>query len=143
MSESLKELIKKAIKFFFTSGLGFIIDFIVYTFLTLKSGFGVLPANCISSLLGASFVFIVSTSRIFKKKEDGIPLSAKYAVYIIYQLMLIFFVSWLGSHINNGICSIFKEELILHYSKLLSKVIITPFTMICNFIVTKTITEKI
>ena len=143
MSESLKDLIRKAVKFFFTSGLGFLMDFSVYTLLTVKFGLGVMPANCMSSLVGASFVFIVSTSRIFEKKEGGLPLYAKYIVYILYQLTLIFFVSWLGSRINSGIHSIFTAELILKYSKLLSKVVITPFTMICNFLVTKTITEKI
>ena len=143
MSESLKELIKKAVRFFFTSGLGFLMDFSVYTLLTVKAGFGVMPANCISSLVGASFVFIVSTSRIFEKKEGGLPLPVKYALYIIYQLVLIFCVSWLGARINEGINDIFTAALILRYSKLLSKVVITPFTMVCNFIVTRTITEKI
>ncbi len=143
MKRDWSDLLKKALQFFLTSGLGFLMDFAVYIILTQCLDRNVMTANCFSSLVGASFVFAVSTHRIFVKKENGLPLYIKYILYIIYQLVLIFLVSAAGEWLDSVIHYLFAAELILTYSKLICKIIITPVTMTCNFFVTRFITEKI
>ncbi|MCH5207642.1 MAG: GtrA family protein [Oscillospiraceae bacterium] len=143
MDEKKDSFWKKFIKFFFTSGIGFIMDFVTYTILTQLMNFEVLYANCISSIIGAVFVFFVSTHKIFEKGKGILPMPAKYAVYIVYQLLLIFLVSKLGEFINELIITYINVDLILQYSKLVCKVLITPVIMVCNFLVVRFIAEKI
>ena len=143
MNPSISISIKKFLHFLFTSGIGFIMDFTVYFLLTQKIEFEVFTANCISSLVGASFVFVVSTHKIFSLKEKGLPVWCKYLMYILYQMLLIFVVSLIGGKVNYLIESVFTNEIIVKYSKLISKVMITPITVFCNFIVSSIITEKI
>ena len=143
MKTDSEELCKKAVKFFFTSGIGFILDFCAYTFMTQVMNFDVLWANFLSSLIGATFAFFVSTYKIFDKKNSHIPVYVKYIAYIVYQLILISLVSILCRYINALIINYFEWKLLIRYSKLASKVIITPVTMTCNFFVMHFFSEKI
>ena len=143
MDSKAASLLKKAVKFFFTSGIGFIMDFTAYTIMTQVFEFSVMRANFLSSLIGATFVFIVSTHKIFEKSRSALPLPVKYGAYIIYQLVLIFLVSELGDFLNGLIHTHFEFELLLRYSKLVCKVLITPLTMTCNFFVMRFISERI
>ena len=136
-------IIKKAIKFFLTSGLGFIFDFCAYTVMTQVLGFGVLQANFISSIIGASFVFVVSTHKIFDKGKSSLPIWAKYLIYVIYQLILIYLISKLGEWVNDIIYTNIPFDLVRSYSKLLSKILITPITMTCNFFVMRYLSERL
>ncbi len=141
MKESMKDIIKKGVHFFFTSGLGFIIDFCIYTLLIRCLGFGVMGANFISSVAGSAFVFFVSTHRIFSKGTGKLPYAAKYAVYILYQLCLITIASRTGALINEVIYN--NIAFMASYSKFMAKVFITPFTMVCNFVVCRYLAEKL
>ena len=143
MNEAAKSLLKKALKFVFTSGIGFILDFCVYAVLTQLAGFKVMQANFISSMLGATFVFIVSTRKIFENSKKALPLPVKYGAYIAYQLVLIFAASWLGERIDVLINTYVDIWFILEYSKLASKILIVPFTITCNFFVMRFISERI
>ena len=60
------KLIKQAFKFFGISGIGWLIDFLIYTILTSVLKINVDVSNMISSLVGVSFVFLVSTRKIFQ-----------------------------------------------------------------------------
>ena len=55
----------KIIKFVLTSGIGFLLDFISYFMMTQLINISVVYANFTSSIIGATFVFIVSTRKIF------------------------------------------------------------------------------
>ena len=55
----------KIIKFVLTSGIGFVLDFISYFMMTQLINISVVYANFTSSIIGATFVFIVSTRKIF------------------------------------------------------------------------------
>lgn len=135
----MKELIKQAFKFFGISGIGWIIDFTIYTILTSIFKLNVDISNIISSLSGCSFVFMISTRKLFENNSK-INIKIKYAIYIIFELLLIFTSSKIMFLLKNNLINI---KLIAKYINILVKILITPFTMIINFIFMKNLIEKI
>lgn len=137
----LKNLIIQAVKFIGVSGIGWILDFFIYTCLGLWSE-NLILNNTISSWVGVTFVFIFATRKIFKNKSR-ISLKWKYLIYIVYQIILIFLISKFLGLINIFIINNIDLQIIKDFSPILSKIIITPITMILNFIVMKNIVEKL
>ena len=137
----MKMLLRQIAKFVGISGIGWILDFCTYTSLSFCSN-NIVINNIISSWLGVTFVFIFATRKVFKN-NSRISLKKKYAIYLAYQLILIYLISKLLGYINSYIISNVMIEEILRLSTVISKVIITPFTMIMNFIVMKSIIERI
>lgn len=131
----------QAIKFFGLSGIGWLLDFSVYTALAFVSTNLVLN-NYISSWVGVTFVFIFATRKIFKNNSK-ISLVWKYVIYILYQAIMIFLMSKLLGAINGVIVSYFTMAIILRFSALLSKIIVTPISMVINFVVMKFVIEKL
>ena len=122
------------------SGTGWVIDFGLYSILTGIFELQILYSNILSSIPAITFVFIVSTKRIFKENKDGFSIKQKYLIYFVYQMVLILLVSLLGQFlytiiINNGIN--------FSFLKIIIKIIITPVTMILNFFVIKYLAEKL
>lgn len=134
-------MIKQAIKFVGISGIGWIIDFIIYNILSLIVNLNISTSNLISSCIGVSFVFIISTRKLFINKSK-INLKFKYIIYLFYQLLLIFISSKL---------IVFLKVIILEFNilnnndliNILVKLLITPFTLIINYFVMKILIEKI
>lgn len=139
-SGKLRDLLRQALRFIGLSGIGWLLDFAVYTLLSIKAS-NLAAVNMISSLVGASFVFVFSTRFVFRNNHR-IPLIWKYFVYIVYQLILIVLISLLLSRINALICSC-APAFIAAFSAVLSKIIVTPITMTLNFFVMKLAIEKI
>lgn len=137
----MKNLIKQGIGFIGISGIGFIIDFIIYNVLSSLLPINVNICNMISSFIGVSFVFIVSTRKIFINNSK-IDIKLKYIIYIVYQLILISLVSYIMLILKNYLLGI-DVDLITKYVNIIVKIIITPFTMIINFIVMKKLIEKL
>ena len=137
----MKMLLTQIAKFVGISGIGWILDFCTYTSLSFCSN-NIVINNIISSWLGVTFVFIFATRKVFKN-NSRISLKKKYAIYLAYQLILIYLISKLLGYINSYIISNVMIEEILRLSTVISKVIITPITMIMNFIVMKSIIERI
>ncbi|MCQ2514859.1 MAG: GtrA family protein [Ruminococcus sp.] len=129
------------LKFIGFSGIGWILDFSVFTVLGLFED-NVILNNIISSWVGVTFVFIFSTKSVFQNNSK-ISLKIKYLIYLFYQCILIFLVSNILAWVNGIIISNINFEIILSFSHLISKILITPITMILNFIVMKNIIEKI
>ena len=123
------------------SGIGWILDFCTYTVLGFLSENLVLN-NFISSWVGVTFVFIFATRKIFMN-NSRIPLKWKYLIYIAYQFVLIFLVSILLGKIDGLITEYVTVGIILKFSFIISKIIITPITMVLNFFVMKGLIEKI
>ena len=136
----LRNLLMQALRFIGLSGIGWLLDFAVYTILSTCVS-NLAAANMISSLVGASFVFIFSTRFVFQNSHR-IPLIWKYCVYIVYQVILIVLISILLSRINELICAC-APAFIAAFSAVLSKIIVTPITMTLNFFVMKFAIEKI
>ena len=109
----------QGIHFIGLSGIGWILDFFVYTGLNLISA-DLVKNNVISSWVGVTFVFFFATRKVFQN-HSKIPLKYKYTVIV-----------------KN-----FEIALILSFSSLLSKILVTPITMILNFFVMKGIVEKL
>lgn len=134
-------LLKQAIRFVGLSGIGWILDFVTYTVLGLWFD-NLVVNNIISSLVGVTFVFIFSTKKIFQN-TGRIPLKWKYVIYVVYQLVLIFLISELLDLINTFILQHFTWELLLRFSAIVSKILVTPITMVVNFFVMKGLIEKV
>lgn len=131
----------KIIKFVLTSGIGFLLDFISYFMMTQLINISVVYANFTSSIIGATFVFIVSMRKIFIHDNSKIPLMCKYILYIMYQLIMITVASLLISYVNKFLSASTDISLIVKYSKMLSKILVTPLTLSCNYIFMRTISK--
>ena len=135
------KLLNQAVRFIGISGIGWIIDFCTYTILGAISNNLVLN-NTISSWFGVTFVFIFSSRKVFKSNSH-ISIKWKYIIYILYQCILIFFMSKLLKEINLGIIQNIHIDFILRFSSLIAKILVTPITMVLNFLVMKSVIEKL
>lgn len=131
------KLLKQILKFIGASGIGWIIDFIIYNILLTFLKVNI--ANMISSLCGVTFVFIMSTRKIFTNNNN---IKIKYLIYITYQIVLILTASYIMLLIKEYLLN-YNINLIKNYINIIVKLIITPFTMTINFVVTKYLIEKI
>lgn len=139
----MKKLIIQALKFFAVSGVGWLIDFGVYSLLTYCFDFNIFVANIISSIPAVTYVFIVSVRKIFQKKQSKIKLRWKYLIYIVYQIVLVLSISFLGQELYNLILPIVNIKFVINNLKMIIKICITPITMILNFLVMKLLVEKL
>ena len=137
----MKKLLLQAVKFIGLSGIGWILDFCTYTGLGRISSILVVN-NIISSWIGVTFVFIFSTRKVFHNNSK-ISLRWKYLIYIFYQCILIFFISKLLNVINIAIVDNITMDVILSFSAIIAKILVTPITMVLNFLVMKGVIEKI
>ena len=137
----LRQLLRQAVRFVGLSGIGWLMDFAVYTLLSLRME-NLALVNVFSSLVGASFVFLFSTRFVFRDSHR-IPLGLKYAIYIVYQLLLIFLISKLLAWIAAGIALHAPWEILRRLAAILSKIIGPPITMTINFFAMKTVIEKL
>lgn len=137
----MNRLLKQLIGFVGISGIGWVLDVCVYTLLGLFST-NLAMNNTISSWLGVSFVFLFSTRKIFRN-QSRIALKWKYLIYLAYQGVLIFCASRVLSFLNSWLVAAFPYPLVTHFSALAAKILVTPFTMVINFLAMKGIIEKI
>ncbi len=136
-----KKLFIHAIKFVGISGIGWLIDFGVFTVLGLL-GIPSWICNIISSLCGVTFVFFLSTRKTFEVNLKRLTLKQKYVIYVLFEVAVILvasrFVGILDAKFNGTDIALLSK-----YSAIAAKICVTPFTMICNFIFMKFITEKV
>ena len=138
---ALRRLLRQALRFLGLSGIGWLLDFTVYTLLSLRFQ-DLAWVNVFSSLVGASFVFVFSTRFVFRDSHR-IPLWLKYAIYIVYQLALIWLISKLLAWVHLMIVTHTGWPLLLSLAPVLSKILVTPITMTVNFFAMKTVIEKL
>ena len=147
----MKKNIKQALSFFLISGVGWLIDISLYTVLT-KVGLHVILSNIISSTVAVTYVYITSTKKLFKN-ESKINLKVKYIMYVAYQICMILFSSYCVYLISKNLIQILPNvnigsikgftNLIVEHAKLSAKILVTPFTMIINFIFMKFLIERV
>lgn len=136
-------MLKQIFKFIGVSGIGWIIDFTLYLIITFLFQIKVGYANFVSAIPAITFVFIVSTKKIFIKSNGCINLKYKYMIYCVYQIFLISIVSILGQYLYEYVCMFNIEAInINQISKIGVKLIITPITMIFNFFIMKILIER-
>lgn len=137
----MKEILIKVLKFIGFSGIGWLIDTTIYMILTSIFKLNIDISNIFSSFVGVTFVFIMSTRKIFVSNSK-INIKIKYLIYVIYQVILILTISKVMLLLKDIITPL-NIDLINKYINITVKIIITPFTMVINFIVMKLLLEKI
>lgn len=125
------------------SGLGWCLDFGIYLALTLLLELPVQTANHISTIPAVTLVFFLSTRHTFRQRPGGLPLWLKYILYVVYQLLLVTGVSWLGQQVYDLLIVLPLPALILDSLKILIKIGITPITMLLNYFVLGWLTERL
>ena len=139
--KKFEKLFSQFIKFLFVSGIGWLIDFSLYVILTTKFDLKIFYANIFSSIPAISYVFLISTKKIFTKSHrNNLTIIQKYMIYFIYQLLLIFLISIFA---QNLYILVGKYNLNFKIMKIIIKILITPVTMTINFFVIKYLTEKL
>lgn len=138
----MKKLIIQALKFFGVSGIGWLMDMSIFSILTFFSLSEVI-ANIISSFVAITFVYSVSTKKLFQNKDKNLDLKKKYILYILYQIVIVS----ISSLTIGGIASLIEKnvswDLLLKFSKIAAKILVTPFTMILNFLFMKFLIERV
>ncbi len=130
--------------FVLVSGVGWLLDFGIYTLLTTVWKYPVTIANILSSIPAITFVFILSTRKIFSYKHNGLGMGSKYIIYLVYQAFLVSVVSVLAGCLYSKLYSVFMQAGALkNWLPLFVKCLITPITMISNFIFMKVLVEKL
>ena len=143
--QKISLLLRQALRFLAVSGTGWVIDFGCYYLLTTYGRLIVAYANMLSSIPAITLVFFVSTRKIFANKKEGLPLWGKYLVYFLYQMVLVFCVSWVGEWLFRllGKTARMSVPLLAEHLKIVCKILITPITMTANFFVMKVLCEKL
>lgn len=141
----IKRILKQFINFILISGTGWIIDFIVFYFLANKLNFHVGCSNLLSAIPAVTFVFMLSTNKIFANNNSRLTIKTKYFIYFIYQLILVSCVSILGQYLYDLFSSslLITGTLIAINLKVFAKLCITPITIFINFVVMKFLLEKL
>ncbi|EOT28341.1 hypothetical protein C805_00483 [Eubacterium sp. 14-2] len=137
----MKNILLQAIKFTGISGIGWSLDFCSYVALGLVSD-NLAVNNILSSWTGVTFVFMFATRRVFQNSSK-IPLKYKYFIYLLYQSVLIVFISKVLDEINMLILNDSTMEIIVRFSSVIAKILVTPITMVLNFLVMKGVIEKL
>ena len=141
----LLSLLRQAVRFLAVSGTGWVIDFGGFYLLTTYGHLMVAYANMLSAIPAVTLVFMVSTRKIFANKKGGLPLWGKYFVYFLYQMALVFSVSWVGEGLFRLLSgtALMNVSLIAEHLKIVCKILITPITMTMNFFVMKILCERV
>jgi putative flippase GtrA len=133
----------KFVKFGGLSGLGWLTDFALL--LTLVTQLNIAPhrANFISASFAATAVFIISRETIFSK-ADGRGL-LRILIYIGYTLAVITtasFVLRLLVEILLQLAGQYNWRISAAEASAAAKICVTPPTMLCNFFVSRLLSEK-
>jgi hypothetical protein len=139
----LKKILKQFINFLFLSGIGWLIDFTLYLLFSNVFNLKIIHSNILSSIPAVTFVFFVSTQKVFSKNNSKISLKEKYLIYFLYQLILIVLISLLAQYLYLLSLKNISMNVELKLLKIIIKILITPITMLINFIVMKFLIEKL
>lgn len=127
-NSSLRAAMAKVMRFALVSGVGLALD--VGLFLALNAaGMRAGYANLVSAAVAVTFVYFVSTRRVFN--YDGRFLLALFWVYFAYQALAVAAASW-------AVDALVAMEL----APLLSKGLILPVTFSANYLVMDFLTKS-
>jgi len=133
------------------SGLGWCIDFFCYSVMSMHFGVPIERANMLSAVPGVTFVFFFATRHIFEQHGGRLPLRYKYFVYLFYEMLLILFISYLAGLLYlcivpmaSGMVSVYFADISMdNIIKAVVKCLVTPISMICNFVFMKVLIERV
>lgn len=136
----MKKLFIQAFSFFGISGIGWIVDMCFYSFL-LWIKINTTVSNIFSSLIAITLVYFLSTRKIFSN-NGSLSLRKKYTMYVGYQICMILLSSFIIGQIDQ-IFLVSTIKVFAKFSGVFAKILVTPFTMVTNFIVMKFLIEKL
>ena len=139
-------------KFAVLSGIGWLIDFTTFTVLT-SNGMPAFYANLIGATIAVSFVFLSARSLVFLEHER--PLVNSFAGYFLWNVVAILLASLTIQYLSDflrtehlflrGVQITLDLPLLLptvDLPSVVSKIAITPVTMLLNYVVAGYLVEK-
>lgn len=135
----MKNHFRQLISFVFVSGIGWLIDFGTYITLLKVFNFSPFSSNLISAALAITFVFFVSVYKIFL--TNGFFVLSAFMIYLIYQAISIWFFSYVIKLLSYLIT--YYQTYGLFEAPLIAKIIVTPFTLVTNYLFMRFLTGKI
>ena len=140
---NIKRIFHQFILFVLVSGVGWLMDFSIYSVLSYLTDLKVIVINIISSIPAITYVFLLSNKKIFKNEHSRLSLKTKYLLYFAYQLVLLLCISAFGELLYGIFIDVITVPFLLEHLKIVIKILITPITMTVNFIVMKNLIEKL
>ena len=121
---------EQIVKFGFTGGISFIVDYSVLVFLTEILGLNYLVSNCLSFIISVIVNYILSMKFVFKSVNNN-----KVFDFIIFVVL-----SVIGLGLNSLIMFICTDYIEIHY--MISKIGATGVVMVFNFVSRKVVYER-
>ncbi|WP_042195342.1 GtrA family protein [Paenibacillus camerounensis] len=130
---------RKIWSFIAVSGIGWIVDFGIYSCLIGLMKFSPIESNLISAAVAVIFVFFISVYKIFLNERKFIV--GGLILYLIYQAGSIYGFSFLINLSSNYITSlkILPDNIV----PILMKCFYTPFTLVTNYLFMRFLTVKV
>ena len=82
---NVKRIFHQFILFVLVSGVGWLMDFSIYTVLSYLTDLKVIVINIISSIPAITYVFLLSNKKIFKNEHSRLSLKTKYLLYFLWK----------------------------------------------------------
>jgi putative flippase GtrA len=118
--------------FVLVSGVGWVLDLLSYTCLTLAAGFPAGYANFISSMVGVTYVWMVALNRLFGK--GGYGKSIFLPIYWGYQALSILGYSLLISLVVAAGFNVWLSQLSHLPPAVVAKILLTAPNLMTNFV---------
>lgn len=123
-------MLKQIVKFGFTGGISFIVDYSVLVFLTEILGLNYLVSNCLSFIISVIVNYILSMKFVFKSVNDN----------KVFDFIIFIILSVVGLGLNSLIMFICTDYIGIYY--MISKVGATGVVMVFNFVSRKVVYER-
>ena len=119
------------LRFALVAGLGWSLDALILFAAVRLAGAPPVPANMLSSLTAAAFVYLVAHRRVHRGQPDLVPL--RVGLYVAYTVGLVTLMSFVLALI----VQVMQARLPGLVALLSAKVLVTPPQFLCNFLVSR------
>ena len=140
LTQGHRHLIRKAAVFGLTSGIGWLTSVVILWFLVHAGLTTVFWASWLGDLCAVTYVYIVSVRSIFR--HSGRYLYAKFAVWLVYQFFMINCIAYGTSSLSHWALTRGLLDA-ASTSATLAKIVITPLTLLLNFIFANFLLERV
>lgn len=123
-------MLKQIVKFGFTGGISFTLDYSVLVFLTEILGLNYLVSNCLSFIISVIVNYILSMKFVFKSVNNN----------KVFDFIIFIVLSIIGLGLNSLIMFICTDYIGIYY--MISKIGATGVVMVFNFISRKVVYER-
>ena len=134
-----RSVLVQGLLFVMVSGVGWLVDVTVLMALSGPAGWGLIEANIASGSCGVLVVFAVSSKAIFQRNTGS--MAQKLAVLLIFNLVVILASSFMLAAIAQGLSNL-ALDVPPAALRLLAKVLVTPLTLLLNYVVVRFLVER-